>query len=121
MMAEEMAADGCGAGRRIGARHGRDRNTVWGRGPVSVVRELGESMEEEDHGGREGAIGLGGKQVDEVALRTCIAVVAKGGVDAVHARAAVERRVGRTQHLLAQDDGAQAVQRVAKRKGVTVG
>ena len=88
---------------------------------LSVVRELGERMEEEDHGGREGAIGLGGKQVDEVALRNCIAVVAKGGVDAVHARAAVERRVGRTQHLLAQDDGAQAVQRVAKRKGVTVG
>ena len=117
MMAEEMAARWCG-GRRIVARHGKDR-TVWSRGPGGVVRGLGERMEEEDHGGREGASGLGGKQVDEVALRSCIAVVTRGGVDA---RTAVERRVTRrTQCLLAQDYGAQALQRVAKRKGVTVG
>ena len=92
---------------------------MWSRDPGRRAWTWRAHLEEEDHGGREGASGLGGKQVDEVALRSCIAVVTRGGVDA---RTAVERRVTRrTQCLLAQDYGAQALQRVAKRKGVTVG
>ena len=67
--------------------------------PRGALCGLGERLEEEDHGRREGAGGLCGKLVHDVSLRQRVAVVARGGVDAALAGATVERRVSRPARL----------------------
>ena len=102
-----------------GLGRGAAESVHGGVDPVGALCGLGELLEEEDHRGREGAGGLRGEQVHEVALRQRVAVVAGRGVDAANSRATVERRVGGQAHgLLTEDDGTQPLERIAEREGV---
>ena len=57
-----------------------------------------------------------------MALGLGVGAVARRGVDAAGAGAAVERRVsGRAARLAPEDEGAEVLERVAEREGVAVG
>ena len=124
---EGVGADnGGGDGGEVVGEEGLGRGAAksihGGVNPIGALCGLGELLEEEDHCGREGAGGLGSEQVHEVALRQRVAVVAGRGVDPADPRATVEWRVGGQAHgLLTKDNGAQPLERIAKREGVAVG
>ena len=78
-MADETAAMWCGKNR---TGRGAAEAVRGGVVPLDLLCRLGERLEEGDHGAREGTGGLGGEQVDKVALLQRVAVVTWGGVDA---------------------------------------
>ena len=128
-----MVADRKGIGTDDGARDGGQVVLEEGLGRCAAEAVLGrivplwargglaQHVEETDHPRREGTGVLRAEQVYDVALLERVVVVPRLGVDAAHARATVQRRVGRgAQPRLAKHQSLQVLQCAAERKRVTV-